>query len=897
MYRLFLFLFTALALLAAPLTAASQPADEGIGDSGVFTTHLANGLQVIAVEDHAAPVVHTSVFYRFGSLYETPGKTGLAHALEHMMFRGTPSLSAGGLDDVVARLGAQMNGETEYDYTSFLFDMPSDRLAVALQIEADRMQHLALRPQDWRIEQGAVLNEIDGDDSSPFFNLLSRVRAAAYPDSPAGRTPTGIRSDVARATVADIRRYYNEWYAPNNAALVVAGDIQHQTVFALAQRYFGKIPARALPKHLSQHPVAATGKTVNAQFPFPFEILDLAYAVPGDKERGEPAISTLSYLIPNQRGPFYQALVESNIALAIEANSDTQLRGGLMHVYIVLNPGHTGAEAQQIFQNTMDSLLSSGFDPDLVSAAKRQALADRAYDADSIGGYADLVGYTYGIVNERDRDEDARLAALTPSDILTAARTYLAKPNVVGHLTPNSSGGGSSQKSSAGVSDTFTGRQPSGPIVEPPAIRAEIRKPTTARSKLAPYEFTLNNGMRVIVQEKHDRPTVYISGSIASSPAFTPPGKEGIARLADAMADFGSEHYDFTQLRKITDDIGASISLGQDFSAHGFTQDLETLLKVLADSEAHPAFPERWLSLQQSQLANSIDSENRISGILLDRAYLGRLLSPDDPAQRYATAQSIQGITRDDLLAYTKQYWRPDLTTLAIVGDVTPQRARAAVQAAFGDWASEGAKPSTTEMPLPPAHTAHAFVGTAATQVFIQLGQPAIARTSPDYDAFSLLNEILGGSGYFESRLWQELRQKRGLVYSVQSTLKAGRDRGDLEIVLSASPQNVQPAIAIVRDQLQWLRTHPVSAAELQDAKIRLVSQALLDEGSASGQLDEISEIARNGLPLDYFGTLQQRYASITPADLQRTAKAYLRPDRLIEVFAGPQGPWSSHPL
>ncbi|HEY9180639.1 MAG TPA: pitrilysin family protein, partial [Candidatus Baltobacteraceae bacterium] len=410
MHRLILLTFCAFALLAAPLTASATPADQGIGDRGVFTTRLSNGLDVIAVEDHAAPVVHTSVFYRFGSLYETPGKTGLAHALEHMMFRGTPSLSAGGLDDVVARLGAQMNGETQYDYTSFLFDMPSDRLAVALQIEADRMQHLALRPQDWRIEQGAVLSEIDGDESSPFFNLLSRVRAAAYPGSPAGRTPTGLRADVAGASVADLRRYYQAWYAPNNAALVVAGDITHRHVFAMAQRYFGKIPARALPRHAAVHPVAATGKTVNAEFPFPFEILDLAYAVPGDSEAGEPAVSTLSYLIPNQRGPFYQALVESNVALAIEANSDTQLRGGLLHVYIVLNPGHTGAQAQQLFQSTMDAALAQGFDSELVSAAKRQALADRAYDADSIGGYADLVGYTYGIVKERDRDEDARLA-------------------------------------------------------------------------------------------------------------------------------------------------------------------------------------------------------------------------------------------------------------------------------------------------------------------------------------------------------------------------------------------------------------------------------------------------------------------------------------------------------
>lgn len=897
MYRPLLSLLTALLLLAAPLAVHAQPADEGIGDRGVFTTRLSNGLQVIVVEDHAAPVIHTDVFYRFGSLYETPGKTGLAHALEHMMFRGTPTLSAGGLDDVVARLGAQMNGQTQYDYTSFQFDMPADRLGVALQIEADRMQHLALRPDDWRVEKRAVLNELDGDESSPFFNLLSRVREAAYPGLAAGRTPSGLRADVAKATVADIRRYYEQWYAPNNAAVVVSGDVQHETVFALARKDFGVIRARKLPAHNAVHPTAATGKTVDAEFPFPFEVVDLAYAIPGDTEPGEPAVSVLSYLLQNQRGPFYQSLVATNVALAVEANADTQLRGGLMHVFIVLNPGHTGAEAQQIFQNTMDTVLSEGFDPDLVSAAKRQALADRAYDADSIGGYGDLVGYTYGIVNERDRDEDARLAALTPKDILAAARTYLAKPNVVGHLTPNSHQSGSSQKSSAGATDNFSDRAISGPIVEPASIREQVRKPTTARSKLAPVHFTLANGLHVIVQEKHDRPTVYIGGSIASSPAFAPPGKEGIARLADTMADFGSEHYDFTRLRKVTDDIGASVSLGQTFSAHGFANDFQTLLAVLADSEEHPAFPDRWLALEQSQLANSIQSENNISGVLIDRVYLQRLLAPDDPALHFATSQSISSITRDDLIAYTKQYWRPDLTTIAIVGDVTPEQARRAVEAAFGSWKNEGAKPSTTQPALPAPHTGHAYVSTAANQVFIQLGQPAVSRISHDYDAFMLLSEMLGGSGYFESRLWQELRQKRGLVYSVGTRVKADRDRGDLEIVLSTSPNNVKPSISIVREELQRLRTQPVTASELRDAKTRLISGALLSEASASGQLDEILEIEQNHLPLDYYATLAQQYAAITPADIQRVAKEYLQPDRLIEVFAGPQGPWSDRAL
>jgi zinc protease len=206
---------TIAALLCTVALTATARAQTGPGDRGIFTTTLHNGLRVVVVEDHAAPLVQTSLWYGFGSLQETPGKTGLAHALEHMMFRGTPAISSGGLDNITARLGAQMNGETNYDYTQFYFEMPADKLDVALAIDADRMQHAALRAADWAVERNAVLNEIDGDASSPFFNLLALVRAAAFPDQPAGRTPLGVRSDVARATVADIARYYHEWYAPD----------------------------------------------------------------------------------------------------------------------------------------------------------------------------------------------------------------------------------------------------------------------------------------------------------------------------------------------------------------------------------------------------------------------------------------------------------------------------------------------------------------------------------------------------------------------------------------------------------------------------------------------------------------------------------------------------------
>ncbi|MBV9271280.1 MAG: insulinase family protein, partial [Candidatus Eremiobacteraeota bacterium] len=624
--RFLAFVMVLAAALYTPASTVAQTADQGVGDRGIYQMTLPNGLHVLTVENHSAPVVETAVWYHFGSLDERPGKTGLAHALEHMMFRGTQTMSAGGLTDAVARLGAQMNAQTDYDYTQFYFIMPSDKLSVAMRIESDRMHALALKQSEWDVERLAVLNELDGDESSPFYNLLSRVRAAAYPNSPSGRTPAGLRDDVAKATAADIASYYKAWYAPNNATLVIAGDVDHRTVAALATKLFGAIPKKSIPQHHIAHPAAATGKIVEADFPFPFEILDLAYAIPGDSEPGEPAVSALSKLISNERSPFYQALVETNVALSVEANADTQLHGGLMNVFIVLNPGHSAAEAQTIFQSTMDAALKNGFDSELVLASKRQTLAERTYSADSIGGYGDLVGYTYGIVGEKVADEDRRLSDLTPQTLLEAARKYLATPNVVGHLRPNDHPNRqSSQKSDATVSDDFTGRVPNGPIVQPAAIRAELQTPTRERSKLSPTQFTLSNGMRVIVQEKHDRPTVYVRGDIATSPAFVPSGEEGIADLASTLANFGSQKYDFTELRKRTDEIGAVVSLGQRFEAHGFARDFETLLDILADGESHPSFTERWLDLQRAQLANSIETQNQISGVMIQRSYLERL--------------------------------------------------------------------------------------------------------------------------------------------------------------------------------------------------------------------------------------------------------------------------------
>ncbi|MHB8178294.1 MAG: M16 family metallopeptidase [Vulcanimicrobiaceae bacterium] len=888
-------------ILAAALVAANgwaQASPRASFSSDVYSTHLANGLQVVVIQDRSTPVVETQMWYRFGSLDETPGKTGLAHGLEHMMFRGTHNVSAGGLDDIVARLGAQMNGSTSYDYTNFYFMMPADKLNIALYLEADRMQNLALRARDWAVEHKAVLDEIEGDQSSPFFNLLARVRAAAFPNQPNGRTPLGHKADVEHATVADLRRYYDEWYAPNNATLVVAGDVNHQTVFADAAHFFGAIPARKTPHHYDANPKASAGAVVEAQFPYPFDIVDLAYAVPGDTQPGEPAIATLATLIQNERSPFYRALVQSNIALSVQTNEDTQLKGGLLDVFLVLNPGHTSAQAQCVFQATMNRVLRTGYAPSLVRAAKRVTLAQRLFAEDSIDGYATLAGYTYGVVGERMRDEQNRIRALTSSDLLAATRAYLATPTVVGHLRPTDTPPKqSSNADTTTASDNFSKRVPNGPIIMPSWIRTAIDTPTTVSSTLHPVSFTLPNGLRVIVERKTDHPTFVVSGTIGWSPAFEPKGLTGIESLANSVADYGSQHYPFAKRRQAIDDLGAEVADGQSFGARGVVSDFVPILRIMADGLVYPSFAQPWFGIERAQLANSLNAQSRISGVVMKRAYLHLLLAPGDPALRQATPASVRRITHADLLAYTKRYWRPDLTTLVVVGDLSVAQVRSAMYAAFGSWQNHGPKPNTRLPALPPAAPGHAWVGTSANQVSVQLGQPAIGRENPDYEALRVLNQILGASGNFESRLWQGLRQKRGLVYSVGSQLAASRHRGDFSVDFSASPNHVVAAVALIRKEIRRLQREPVTANELADAKSRITGSALLQEASSGGQAGQLLGLAIEGEPLNSMRTLRARLAAVTAADVQRVAKKYLHPSRMIQIYGGPPGLWSNTSL
>jgi zinc protease len=399
---------------------------------------------------------------------------------------------------------------------------------------------------------------------------------------------------------------------------------------------------------------------------------------------------------------------------------------------------------------------------------------------------------------------------------------------------------------------------------------------------------TLPNGLKLLVQRVASNPTVFVRGVVRTAPTYDPAGKEGLGAITSGLMNWGSAKYDFGAQRKLADDRAAQLSFGTTFSAHGRADDVTMLLDALADDVRHPLFPSDKLALGKTQ-ATAVASRRALDpNYRTQRAFLEALYPADDPVLREDTAASIASITLDDVKAYHAKYIRPDTTTLVVVGDIDPATIAREVTARFGDWTADGAKPDPHLAAIPLPAPKKQNVETPAQDISVQLGAPALPRTSPDYDAFRIANEIYGG-GSFDARLFREVRVKRGLVYGAYSSLNAGRDRGSMTITFRAVPSKVEAADAVVRAELKRMQTEPVSAEELARAKTRIIATTIDAEQSTGTIAGDLMRIGEDDLPTSYFATLTQRYAKITPADIQRVSKLYFHPDNMVEVRTGPK--------
>ena len=424
------FVIQLLAFLVPCLTPGA-----GHAADNTFETTLGNGMRVVVREDHRAPTAVQMVWYRVGSMDEHDGVTGVAHVTEHMMFKGTPRIGPGEFNRRVAALGGRDNAFTSTDYTAYFQQVPAGQLKTVMGLEADRMRHLTLDPAGYSKEIQVIMEErrMRTDDQSS-ARVYEAMNAVVWQAHPYRRPIIGWMSDLEQMTVQDVRDWYRRWYAPNNAILVVVGDVSHQQVFDWARQTYGAIPARALPERKQyEEPVQVGARQLAVKAPADLPLLIMAWKAPRlndpRKDVDPYALEMLAQILDGHEAARLPAALvrEQQVAVSVDASYDATHRGpGLFLLQSSPRPGHTVVELEQSIRAVLADVAKNGVTMQELKRARSQLQSSEIYKKDSVMGQAMEIGMleTLGYGWESSTLMLDRLNQVTEADVQRVAQSY-----------------------------------------------------------------------------------------------------------------------------------------------------------------------------------------------------------------------------------------------------------------------------------------------------------------------------------------------------------------------------------------------------------------------------------------------------------------------------------------
>jgi zinc protease len=881
-----------LALSAWALSSAASPGASPVAasDNGVLRATLDNGLKVVIVRNTLAPVVATSVNYLVGSDEAPKGFPGTAHAEEHMMFRGSPGLSADQLADIGSVVGGDFNANTREGLTQYLFTVPAEDLDVALHIESLRMRAVIDSPQGWQQERGAIEQEVAQDLSEPSYILYDKLRARMFAGTPYEHDALGTRPSFDKTTAKMLKDFHDTWYAPNNAILVIAGNVDPPAALQQVRELFGDIPAKKLPPKpaVDLRNVQPTSFTVPTDRPN--GTLMVALRTPGPRDPDFAALEVLADVLSSRRYQLY-ALVPQGKAIAADFSLDALPQAGLAYAVLSFTSGEDPQALSQQVRTILTKVAREGVPAELVEAAKLQERSAAQFQRNSIPELASVWSDALALYGLTSPDEDLeRIERVTLADVNRVARKYLDLEHAVtGVMLPRGSGAPVPSHNGFGGQESISLGE--AHATELPAwAQKALQRLEVPPSTLHVSVSTLPNGLTLIVQPEDVSDTVSVYGHIRNRPELQEEkGQEGVAQVLSQLLTYGSEQLDRVAFQRALDAIGARAHAGTDFSVQSLAESFDRATQLLADNQLHPALPDPALQIIRGQVAQGVAARNASPGFLTQRSLRAALYPASDPSLRLSTPETVRSLTLADVRSYYSSVFRPDLTTIVVIGKVDPQRARATIARYFGGWRANGPKP-LVDLPAAPANAAQTVVVPDASRVQdrVVLGQNlALTRSDADYYPLQLGNAVLGGS-FYSTRLSIDLRKNNGLVYGVDSVLQAGRTRSVYLVEYASDPQNVIKAANMVAKEVTTMQQTPVGADELTRVKACLLRQIPLSEAG-------VEEIARGllgrtdlGLPLDEPTRAARRYIALDSAAVQQAFRKWLRPQDLVRVSEGP---------
>jgi zinc protease len=909
---------------------------------------LDNGLRVIVHEDHKAPVVAVSIWYNVGSKDEPAGRTGFAHLFEHLMFNGSENAPGDYFTYTRAMGATDLNGTTWFDRTNYFQTVPRAALEQALYLESDRMGHLlgAVTQENLTNQIGVVQNEKRQGDNEPYGMVEYVQLESMFPEGhPYRHSTIGSMADLSAASMDTVRDWFRSKYGPNNAVLVLAGDITAAEARPLVERYFGDIPRGPV-----NTPAAASIPTLPARVDRVMHDrvantrLYRDWAVPGLIEEDVVPLSVGAAILGGLSSSRLDNILVRGEQTAVRVTAGVQPfhRLSFFEVTADVKPGQDADAVSRRLDEIIADFVRTGPTEDEVRRAVMSALSARVQGLEQVGGFGGkAVALAEGALYANDPDfyrtRLERLARVTPEQVRAAMQRWLSRPVLAIRVDP---GAREAYEEAAGVTGQRSGQ--AGANVSTPSQRPRYYTPPQPGDRpLAPSPFDgseqasgsasapapaaapartrapmppvgadvqldfpaterarLSNGIQVVYARRNVVPVTRVAVEFNAGIAADPSNRLGTQAMMLNLLEEGTTRLNSIQIAEAQERLGAAISTGANLdrttvSLTALTPNLGPSLDLLADIVRNPAFaPAEVERIRQQQLAGIAAELTQPQG-LAGRALPGLLYGANHPYAKPGSGTGdpavVRTLTRDELVAYHQSWIRPDNATIFAVGDLPLAQFVAQLERRFGNWRAPAAPRGTKTFP------AYGSTGTPrivlidrpqSPQSIILAGQLLRANGTEDLLLLQAANEVLGGN--FLSRINMDLRERRGWSYGAGGG--PNLREGQIPYVIQAPVQadrTGESIAAIMEDVGGFLGANGVTAEEIQRVISGNTRQLPGQYETSPAVLNALRTNALYRRPDDYQEKLADRYRGMTTQVLDSTARRYIDPRNFVWVVVG----------
>ena len=896
-----------IACLALPLALVSTSAgaalaagvEQGATVEGVTEYALANGLRVLLFPDATQPKTTVNVTYLVGSHQENYGETGMAHLLEHLMFKGTPA--RGNIMTELGRRGMDFNGSTWFDRTNYheTFPASAESLDWALAMEADRMVNSFIARKDLDSEMTVVRNEMENGENNPHSILVQRMLSAAFEWHNYGKEPIGARSDVERVNIERLQAFYHLYYQPDNAVLTVAGAFDPDSTLRAIVKYFGPIPrpTRKLPPLYTDEPVQDGERQVVLRRVGDAQIVGAMYHTMPQASPDYVAMDALTEIMTiAPAGRLYRALVDTKLSSTVEGDNWGMRDPGVTMFFAQVSSDDSLAKARDALLATLESVKTSPISEAEVDRVRARALNDFERVLNNPTSFGTSISESIASGDWRlfflERD---RWRTLTAADVQRVAVAYLKPSNrTVGEFLPDAKPDRAPEQVAVDIAALVKDYKGDAPVAA-----GEAFDPTPANLDARTQRFTLANGMRVALLPKKTRGgTVQLNLRVHQGDERALLGKDTDGSLAASMLSRGTVRKTRQEIADALDNYRARLSItgdatGTDVRGHTVREKLPDTLRLAAEILREPSFPENEFEKLKRERVTDIEGRRSDPEDVASRA-LARYGNPypESDVRYMPTADEevkrIEAAKLDAVQDFYRRFAGGSHAELALVGDFDPAAVKPLLEELFGTWQSV-APYTRVPKPLVTKRAMEIREETPDKANAVLAGELAlpINDTSPDFAALRVANYILGGSP--SSRLWERIRQREGLSYGVYSSLEPNSFEPNTSLTVEAifAPENLSRLRAALTEELARAVRDGFTDREVADAKIALLEERRLARAQDGGLASDLARQAYLGRTFAFAGEVDARIAGLSTAEVNAALRRYVRPDAFVDVYAG----------